>query len=52
VDMDELFAKLKPVLGKKADAFWLAYRTETDHERRRWMEGYLRVVAAKTLERD
>ena len=51
MDMDELFTKLKPVLGRKADALWMAYRTEPDPRRRRWLEGYIRMMAAKMLER-
>jgi len=29
-EVESLFRKLKPVLGKEIDALWLAYNTQTD----------------------
>lgn len=46
---EELCRKLKPVLGRKVDALWNAYLSETDAEGRADVEQTLALLAAKHL---
>jgi hypothetical protein len=46
---EELCRKLKPVLGRKVDALWNAYISETDAEGRADVEQTLALLAAKHL---
>lgn len=46
--MDELFGKLKPILGQKIDSLWFAYQMEPSL--RKEIEGILKVLAAKYLQ--
>ncbi len=49
-EIEELFRKLKPVLGaEKLDRLWLAYQTRTDQKSRNEILGVLRVLAARHL---
>lgn len=49
-DIDELFRKLKPVLGEeKLRKLWLAYQTQTDPRSRSEILGYLNVLASEYL---
>lgn len=47
MEIDELFQKLRPVLGRKVDALWLDY--QLNPESRREIEGILRALASKHL---
>jgi hypothetical protein len=50
-EIEELFRKLKPVLGEeKLNRLWLAYQTRTDPKSRSEILGVLHVLAAKYLE--
>ncbi|MGD2091533.1 MAG: DUF87 domain-containing protein [Candidatus Aminicenantes bacterium] len=50
-DIEELFRKLKPVLGKeKLNRLWLAYQTSTDPKSRSEILGFLNVLAAEYLD--
>lgn len=46
---EELCRKLKPILGRKVDALWNAYLSETDAEGRADVEQTLALLAAKHL---
>lgn len=47
IEIEDLFRKLKPVLGEKARILWLDYHLNP--ERRREIEGLLRALAARHL---
>ena len=47
MDIDELFRKLKPILGKKVNHLWTEY--QLNPEGRREIEGILKVLAARLL---
>ena len=47
MEIDELFRKLKPVLGKRIDYLWLEYHLNP--ENRKEIEGILHALAAKHL---
>lgn len=49
METEELFRKLKPVLGKRIDALWVEYQLEPDS--RRDIEGLLHILASKHLGR-
>ena len=48
--IERILRKLKPVIGGKADLLWMIYQTERDSERRREMEGIIKLMAARLLE--
>jgi hypothetical protein len=48
-EVEGLFRKLKPVLGKEIDALWLAYNTQTDSRSRQEIVGILYSLASKHL---
>lgn len=45
LDIEELFQKLEPILGKRVRALWLEYVLSPESE----IEGLIRVLAAKYL---
>lgn len=47
VDTEEIFQKLKPILGDKLDALWLEY--QLNPKKRSEVEGFLQLLAAKYL---
>jgi len=49
-EVETLFRKLKPVLGKEIDALWLAYNTQTDLRSRQEIVGILYSLASKYLD--
>jgi len=49
-EVEALFRKLKPVLGKEIDALWLAYNTQTDSRSRQEIVGILYSLASKYLD--
>ena len=49
-EVEDLFRKLKPVLGKEIDALWLAYNTQTDARSRQEIVGILYSLASKYLD--
>jgi hypothetical protein len=49
-EVEGLFRKLKPVLGKEIDALWLAYNTQTDTRSRAEIVGILYSLASKYLD--
>ena len=49
-EVEDLFRKLKPVLGKEIDALWLAYNTQTDSRSRQEIVGILYSLASKYLD--
>jgi len=49
-EVEGLFRKLKPVLGKEIDALWLAYNTQTDARSRQEIVGILYSLASKYLD--
>jgi len=49
-EVEGLFRKLKPVLGKEIDALWLAYNTQTDSRSRAEIVGILYSLASKYLD--
>jgi len=49
-EVEGLFRKLKPVLGKEIDALWLAYNTQTDARSRAEIVGILYSLASKYLD--
>jgi len=49
-EVEALFRKLKPVLGKEIDALWLAYNTQTDSRSRGEIVGILYSLASKYLD--
>ena len=48
--IEKTLQKLKPVLGRKADALWLTYQMERDIKRKREIEGLINLIAAKLLD--
>ena len=48
MEIQEICRQLKPILGRKADQYWLAYLTE-DQEGRREVEAAIRLIAVKHL---
>lgn len=49
-EVESLFRKLKPVLGKQMDSLWLAYNTQTDSRSRAEIVGILYSLASKYLD--
>jgi len=49
-EVEALFRKLKPVLGKEIDTLWLAYNTQTDARSRAEIIGILYSLASKYLD--
>jgi DNA-binding MarR family transcriptional regulator len=49
-EIESLFRKLKPVLGKQIDSLWLAYNTQTDSRSRAEIIGILYSLASKYLD--
>jgi hypothetical protein len=49
-EVESLFRKLKPVLGKEIDSLWLAYNTQTDSRSRAEIVGILYSLASKYLD--
>lgn len=49
-EVESLFRKLKPVLGKQIDSLWLAYNTQTDSRSRAEIVGILYSLASKYLD--
>lgn len=49
-EVESLFRKLKPVLGKQIDSLWLAYNTQTDSRSRAEILGILWSLASKYLD--
>ena len=49
-EVEALFRKLKPVLGKDIDTLWLAYNTQTDPRSRAEIVGILYSLASKYLD--
>jgi len=49
-EVEGLFRKLKPVLGKQIDSLWLAYNTQTDSRSRAEILGILWSLASKYLD--
>ena len=49
-EVESLFRKLKPVLGKEIDTLWLAYNTQTDSRSRAEIVGILYSLASKYLD--
>ncbi len=49
-EIESLFRKLKPVLGKDIDTLWLAYNTQTDPRSRAEIVGILFSLASKYLD--
>ncbi len=49
-EVESLFRKLKPVLGKEIDSLWLAYNTQTDSRSRAEILGILWSLASKYLD--
>jgi len=49
-EVESLFRKLKPVLGKQIDSLWLAYNTQTDSRSRAEIIGILWSLASKYLD--
>lgn len=49
-EVEGLFRKLKPVLGKQIDSLWLTYNTQTDHRSRAEIVGILWSLASKYLD--
>lgn len=49
-EVESLFRKLKPVLGKEIDSLWLAYNTQTDCRSRAEIVGILYSLASKYLD--
>lgn len=47
-DIDDVFQKLKPLLGERVDALWLAY--QACPEKREDLEAALKILAAKFLD--
>lgn len=47
VETDEIFQKLRPILGEKLDALWLEY--QLNPKKRTEIEGFLQLLAAKHL---
>src|ERR1041385_8190243 len=48
-DLKELCRKLKPILGARADALWIAYLTAQTPETKRETEALIHMVAARYL---
>lgn len=49
-EIESLFRKLKPVLGKEIDSLWLAYHTQTDSRSRAEVLGMLYSLASQYLD--
>ena len=49
-EVESLFRKLKPVLGKEIDSLWLAYHTQTDPRSRAEILGILYSLASQYLD--
>jgi len=49
-EVEALFRKLKPILGKQIDSLWLAYNTQTDSRSRAEILGILWSLASKYLD--
>jgi len=49
-EIEALFRKLKPVLGKEIDTLWLAYNSQTDSRSRAEIVGILYSLASKYLD--
>lgn len=49
-EVESLFRKLKPVLGKQIDSLWLAYNTQTDSRSRAEIIGILYSLASEYLD--
>jgi len=49
-EVESLFRKLKPILGKEIDSLWLAYNTQTDSRSRAEILGILWSLASKYLD--
>jgi len=49
MEIDETCRKLKPVIGKKSDAYWLAYTTATTPAEKQEIAIALNILAAKHL---
>jgi len=49
-EVESLFRKLKPVLGKEIDTLWLAYNTQIDSRSRAEILGILYSLASKYLD--
>ncbi len=49
-EVESLFRKLKPVLGKQIDTLWLAYNTQTDSRSRAEIVGILYSLASEYLD--
>jgi len=49
-EIESLFRKLKPVLGKEIDSLWLAYHTQTDQRSRAEVLGILYSLASQYLD--
>ena len=50
-NINEILAKLKPILGeKRANSLWLAYQLETNLEKKREIEGLIHTLSAKHLD--
>lgn len=47
VDTEEIFQKLRPILGERLDALWLEYQLSP--KKRSEIEGFLQLLAAKHL---
>ena len=50
LDAEELFKKLRPVVGRKLDGLWLEY--QLNPKKRQEIEGLLRVAATKYFDSD
>jgi len=48
--IERILRKLKPVIGGKADLLWMSYQAEKDAERRREIEGIIKLTAARLLD--
>ena len=49
-EVESLFRKLKPVLGKQIDSLWLAYNTQTDSRSMAEILGILWSLASEYLD--
>ena len=49
-EVESLFRKLKPIMGKEIDSLWLAYNTQTDSRSRAEILGILWSLASKYLD--
>jgi hypothetical protein len=51
VEVEEICRKLKPIIGDRADRYWLAYLSE-DYRSRQELETALQILAVKYLGAD